>query len=362
MQALHHRRHTAAEIKAEGNCRRVFRARERCGGRLRGLVRLIIDPCGLVSGRFTEDVLPGSLRQIDVIINIVFKHSLDGQLRPAHIARLQDDGIARRQAQRLRKAPADDAAAVLRVGDRRFLLRVQVDKAVHAARFRADDVCGLDRAAGRSVQTFFRDKQTALRAAFLADGEEVLAFAAAQRVLEGHGGVIAGDLVVLIVDDAADGVLNAEARDEQRRAAADANHHHDHALFKAQNVPDGDFMQEGESVPEQRKPFEQNALARLRRSGADQLRCRLLQLGVYDVPRRTERAQQICARRDERKRPVKGIQNAGKAVHDVIGVPDHLRQEIRTCRDAEHTAENRGDPGIEEVLGQDRAVGIPQRL
>ena len=181
-------------------------------------------------------------------------------------------------------------------------------------------------------------------------------------MLEGHGGVIAGDFVVLIVDDAADGVLNAEARDEQRRTAADANHHHDHALFKAQDVSDGDFMQERESVPDQREAFKQNALARLRRSGADQLRCRLLQLGVYDVPRRTERAQQICARRDERKRPVKGIQDAGKAVHDVIGMPDHLRQEIRACRDAEHTAENRGDPGIEEILRQNRAVGIPQRL
>ena len=85
-QTLHHRRHAAAEIAAEGDSCRVFRARERCGRRLRILVRLIVDPCGLVSGRFAEDVLPGSLRQIDVIINIVFKHSLDGQFRPAHVA------------------------------------------------------------------------------------------------------------------------------------------------------------------------------------------------------------------------------------------------------------------------------------
>ena len=233
---------------------------------------------------------------------------------------------------------------------------MQVDKALHASRFRADNIRRFDCAAFGSVQTFFRDKQTALRAAFFADGKEVLTFTAAQRMLEGHGGVVAGNLVVLVIDDAADGVLNAEARDEQRRTAADTNHHHDHALFKAQDVSDGDFVQEGESVPDQREAFKQNALARLRRFGADQLRCRLLQFGVYDVPRCAERTQQIRARRDERKRPVKGIQDAGKAVHDVIGMPDHLRQEIRACRNAKHAAEKRSGSGIEEILRQNRAV------
>lgn len=68
-------------------------------------------------------------------------------------------------------------------------------------------------------------------------------------MLEGHGGVIAGDLVVLIVDDAADGVLNAEARDEQRRAAADANHHHDHALLKRRMFR-METLQERQPVPD----------------------------------------------------------------------------------------------------------------
>ena len=129
-------------------------------------------------------------------------------------------------------------------------MRVQIDESVYASTLRADDVRRLDRAAGGGVQTLFRDEQAVLRAVFSADGKERRALRIAQRVLEGDGGIVTGDLVILIIDNISDGVLNAEACDQQRRAAADADRHHDHALFIAQDVPDRDLVQKRDPVPD----------------------------------------------------------------------------------------------------------------
>ena len=121
-------------------------------------------------------------------------------------------------------------------------------------------------------------------------------------------------------------------------------------------------MQKRDPVPEARQPLQQDPLARLRGLGADELRRGPLQLRMRDVPRRAERAEQIRPCGQQRQRPVERIQDVREAVHDIIPLPDHLRQEIRARRDAHHAAEHRSAPGVEEIDQEDRAVGVAHGL
>ena len=101
--------------------------------------------------------------------------------------------------------------------------------------------------------------------------------------------------------------------------------------FKAQNVQMELCPGRGRSQI-QREAFKQNALARLRCSGADQLRCRLLQFGVYDMPRYASAHSRYAPDETSASGWSKALQDASTTVHDIIYVPDHLRQEMQACR------------------------------
>ena len=106
-------------------------------------LRREIQPRRLILRLRLKQRLPCILRQIHVIINIVFKDRRDRQLARVHLRVPQRDGVAHGHTQRVGKTAADDARSVRGIGHRLSGLRVQVDQPVHTAGFRADDVRGL---------------------------------------------------------------------------------------------------------------------------------------------------------------------------------------------------------------------------
>lgn len=55
---------------------------------------------------------------------------------------------------------------------------------------------------------------------------------------------------ILLATDVRHGVAHADGRDQQRRAAADANEHHEHALFIPSHVAQRDLLQKRKPAPE----------------------------------------------------------------------------------------------------------------
>ncbi|MCH4845207.1 hypothetical protein LF912_00440 [Bifidobacterium longum] len=84
---------------------------------------------------------------------------------------------------------------------------------------------------------------------------------------DGDGHVIALDLAELDVDDVPDRVVQAEADEHQRRAAADADDGHEEAPLVAQDVARADLPGERHAPPQRADMFQQDAPAGLGRLG-----------------------------------------------------------------------------------------------
>ena len=98
--------------------------------------------------------------------------------------------------------------------------------------------------------------------------------------------VVVDDGAVLAVDDVPDGIVQAEAHEEERRAARDADDRHEEAPLVAEEVPEGDLPREGDAAPQRRETLEQDALAGLGGAGKHERRGRLAQARDHGSPRR----------------------------------------------------------------------------
>ena len=85
------------------------------------------------------------------------------------------------------------------------------------------------------------------------------------------GNIIFRHMFELITRNVGDRVPQAEARQQQRRAAADTDEHHGKALLIAEDIADRDLVQEADFLPEGQL-FHKDLFARLRRLGPDQFR------------------------------------------------------------------------------------------
>ena len=181
-------------------------------------------------------------------------------------------------------------------------------------------------------------------------------------IAEGHAKVVELDLSVLVVDDPSDGILDAEAGQEQGRTAADPEHHHEKSLLIPENISDGNLHQEGEPVPEQRDPFQKDPFAALGGLRAHQLGRHLRQLipaggkggshGAQDGHRQGYRAQP----------PVHQKHKISHGIHDPVGEPDHGREQPGAHKKADQAAQDGRASGIKQVDPHDPCLSIAKRL
>ena len=174
--------------------------------------------------------------------------------------------------------------------------------------------------------------------------------------------IIEDYIIILPRHDILDSIVKSERRKHKRGAAADAQKHHEYALFIAHDVARRDFLHEAHIVPHYRDTLEQNAFSGLGRFRADELRRSTFELLGAAIPCNKQRYQKVCGRYPGCQRPVHCERKSGKIVYQPVSEPDYRRERKASCRNAENTAQHGGTAGIEHILPNYCARRIAQRL
>lgn len=143
---------------------------------------------------------------------------------------------------------------------------------------------------------------------------------------------------------------------------ADADDHHEEALFIPQHVADRDLDQKGEAVPQNRDALQQDALAALGGLGAHQLGGDAEQLVPAGEVGGAHRAEHRGQQRDQPQAVVKHENNVPHRVHDGVGAPDDKREQQRPAEESNQAADAGGAARIEQILAHDGALAVAQRL
>ena len=137
--------------------------------------------------------------------------------------------------------------------------------------------------------------------------------------IDGH--IIFCHVLKLISRNVGNRIPQAEACQQQCCTAADADEHHGKSLLVAENVADGDLIQEADPLPEWQL-FHKDLFARLWRLGPDQLRGILRQCLVAAPPGHKEHNRRVGHQHRQRKRPIYGQHHIGlDTQHDAVGLP-----------------------------------------
>ena len=174
--------------------------------------------------------------------------------------------------------------------------------------------------------------------------------------------IIEDYIVILPRHDVLDRVIKAKRRQNKRRAAADAQKHHEYALFIAHDVARRDFLHEAHIVPHYRDTLEQNAFSGLGRFRADELRRSTFEFLGAAIPCNKQRDCKVCCRYPGCQRPIHCKRKSGEIVYKSIAKPHNSRKGKASCRNAENTAQHGGTAGIEHILPNYCARRIAQRL
>ena len=142
--------------------------------------------------------------------------------------------------------------------------------------------------------------------------------------VEGQLGRVVVDVPVLPVHGAEKGGPEAEARDDESRAACDARHRHPEALLVAEEVPGRDLVVKVQPPPEGADILEKDPLTRCRGPGPHQAGRDLpqgLPAGGRGAGACAEHRRQDAEEGDLRVRMELNVRHG---VHDLVGREDHL--------------------------------------
>ena len=171
------------------------------------------------------------------------------------------------------------------------------------------------------------------------------------------------DLIILVLDHGADGVPDAEPGQEQGGTAADAEYGHQHTPAVAEDVAERDLVQEAEAVPERGDALEQDLLTCCRGFRTNEPCRRLAQVAVADKDGRAERRREECRRAGGEEPPVEDVScRALNRIQDAVYLPERERQEAGSEQKPNDTAEEGGAPRINEILRENGAVTVAERL
>ena len=295
VQAGHHIFEAAAHLGGHADVAHRLQPRNMCAGLPRILSFRKIDEGGVALGYARP--LSGDARAAhdQVIVDVVVKYAGQAQRHALHLRIVHRERIADLRAEALRKTGIDDALALIREIERRFAavqsneirnIRPIADDDVHGARLRAERyVC----------RTLVNEQCIAqLCAHFIS---EIGLRLRILRIDKAHGRIVDHNLAELIVGQIGNGIVDAEPRDHQRRAAADTDDHHQQPLLIAEGIAQRDLGQERQPAPDEADALQQDTPAGLGRLRTNQLRGHIRQLRAAGKPCGTHGAQQRRAHR-----------------------------------------------------------------
>ena len=124
--------------------------------------------------------------------------------------------------------------------------------------------------------------------------KEFAFFFCADSAIKSHGVVIVKNLVVLNRNDVLNGVGKPHRRNQQSRAAADSENHHEKSFLVTENVSKADLVQKFQLVPDKRNSFQQNTLSECRSLRPDEFSRNIYKFRIAAVNRRARTASNCC--------------------------------------------------------------------
>ena len=182
--------------------------------------------------------------------------------------------------------------------------------------------------------------------------------------VQADDGVVVLDRPELVVDDVPNRIMQAEADEHQRRAAADADEGHEETPLVAEDVPAGDLPGERHPPPQRSDVFEQDTLAGLRRTRQHQPGGGLAQAGHHGEPGAqqghadAETAGEQCGARLDGQRQ----RRRGHRVDDGVRPHDDIRQDLAQRGDADDGSGDARRGRVGQILAGDGAGAVAERL
>src|SRR5699024_480233 len=297
---------------------------------------------------------------------VVLGHAGEGQLHTAAVGALHPDAVPGRDAQQLGGLFAEDHAAV--------------DEGQLAAGGAAEGEVlghllgavgghqGDAEVAGALAAVVDRDGAgvEGAPALHLVPGGQGVGQAAVQvqRLVAGQGDGQVGflDGAVLAGDDLDDGILQAEADQQQGGAAGHPQHRHIEALFIAEHIAGGGLLGKAHPAPQGADPLQEDALA----GGGGPGQQEGGRLFLEGDPAGGQGGQPDHADADDHAQDgQQGIDpqpEGGQVEHGGVGPPDDGGHAGKAQRHAGGTAQQAGGGAVDHILGGDRAVGVAQGL
>ena len=164
----------------------------------------------------------------------------------------------------------------------------------------------------------------------------------------------------LIVCHRRDGIPHTKTGNQQGHTAAHTKHHHNHTLFISENIPGSDFVQETQPLPHRGNVFQKNPLARFGCLGPHQLRRHLTHIRPCRSTGSAHRAKQCKNHGNGQQPPVQQQLDGSEMVQNLIGVPDHQREQPCAQQISHQTAQQGRRPGIGTVTPEDLAITVAQ--
>ena len=174
--------------------------------------------------------------------------------------------------------------------------------------------------------------------------------------------IIGGHIPELHIHDSRNGIPDAEARHQQSRTAADAHKHHGQPLTVAEDVADGNLIQEAQAAPQGRF-LDHQFLACCWRFRANQLRRNLPKRFMATIPGHKQHGQRIGDKHSQCHTPVKPQLDHGlHKQHDLVGLPQDRRKNDAAQSHTQQAPQYRAASCIEQVLTDDGSAAVAQSL
>ena len=317
----------------------------------------------VVFQRAAVGVLINGGRHIHIIFHIIFRYARDGECALPAFAVFQRERVPGRKARFVAELFRDDHAVVCqRYGCAAFAF-MQVDKIVQPC-----FILGYKEVYVIALAVHIQRNALLLYGQVARDLFGSIHQRLESGILQGalfaqcHEEIIGEHLAELFGYDVADGVLQAEARHQQRRTASHADDRHEKALFVSEQVARRHLVGELHALPYRCDALQEDTLACLGRFGQKELCGPLFQRLAAGVQCGGAGAQERRAHAQHGQRSVEQTAEPGDGIHGAVGVPDDDGNDRKAEGKAGSAAHQCGHPGVEQVFEHDLPALVSQCL
>ncbi len=312
-----------------------------------------------------KDLAVGLLTHEHKVVHVHLADAIHAHRALGAVRILEREGIPHRYTAKARQALGDDRTVAVEREALAALALAQIHvltKSLVVIGHEQRDLLLIALGAGRLGQRLVGCGGRARHSVVSQQGIDVSALGVVHVVLLGHNQVVADDLAELLAGNAANGVLNREAREEHGYSARDAKDRHGRAPLVAEKVAHGDLAGKAQAAPNEAHMLKQNLRAACRGLG-QQERCRLLgnlATGCQPCGGNGHKHRQCVAGKGHERIEMQLKRGHGELGR--VGVVNDVGQQRVAQNHAQRTAECTRGGTVDHELLLDVGVAVAKRL